>query len=45
MSLSILRFMMLTKSLKLKGHTYLDPIFVGLCGLLSAILGFLKALF
>ena len=36
---------MLTDSLKLKYHDKLDPIFVGLCGLSSAILGFLKAMF
>lgn len=36
---------MLTKSLKLHGHEYLDPIFVGMCGLISAFFGFFKALF
>jgi hypothetical protein len=35
---------MLTKSLKLRGHENLDPVFVGVCGLCSAILGLLKAL-
>lgn len=43
--LSFLRFFMLTSSLKLRGHDKLDPIFVGVCGLCSATLGFLKALF
>ncbi len=42
--LSFLRFFMLTKSLKLRGHENLDPVFVGVCGLCSAILGLLKAL-
>ena len=37
--------MMLTSSLKLPGHKKLDPIFVGGCGVLSATLGFIKALF
>jgi hypothetical protein len=37
--------MMLTSSLKLVGHEKLDPVFVGVCGLLSATLGFIKALF
>ena len=36
---------MLTSSLKLVGHEKLHPIFVGVCGLCSAILGFLKALY
>jgi len=36
---------MLTDSLRLKYHEKLDPIFVGMCGLSSAILGFLKAMF
>jgi hypothetical protein len=35
---------MLTKSLKLRGHQNIDPIFVGVCGLCSAVLGLLKAL-
>ena len=36
---------MLTSSLKLRFHEKLDPIFVGSCGMLSAVLSFLKALF
>lgn len=43
--ISILRFIMLTSSLKLKGYQYLDPIFVGVCGLISSILNFLKTIF
>lgn len=35
---------MLTKSLKLRWHENLDPVFIGVCGLCSATLGFLKAL-
>lgn len=37
--------MMLTSSLELVGHEKLDPVFVGVCGLVSATLGFIKALF
>lgn len=36
---------MLTSSLRLRYHEKLDPIFVGVCGLCSAVLGFLKAMF
>lgn len=36
---------MLISSLKLKGYQYLDPIFVGWCGVGSSILGFLKAFY
>jgi hypothetical protein len=43
--LSFFRFLMLTKSLKLRWHSNLDPVFIGVCGLCSATLGFLKALF
>lgn len=42
--LSFFRFLMLTKSLRLRGHQNLDPVFIGVCGLCSATLGFLKAL-
>lgn len=31
-----MRMIMLTSSLRLIGHKYLDPIFVSLCGLLQA---------
>ena len=36
---------MLTKSLKLTGHEWLDPVYVGGLGVISSILNFLKALF
>jgi hypothetical protein len=36
---------MLTKSLKLSGHEWLDPIYIALLGVTSSILNFLKALF
>lgn len=36
---------MLIKSLKLSGHEWLDPIYVGGLGVCSSILNFLKALF
>lgn len=35
---------MLTKSLKLSGHEWLDPIYIGGLGMVSSILNFLKAL-
>jgi hypothetical protein len=35
---------MLTKSLKLTGHEWLDPIYIGGLGMISSILNFLKAL-
>lgn len=43
--LSIMRFLMLVKSLKLPGYDYFDPVFVSICGLISASLGLFKALF
>jgi hypothetical protein len=36
---------MLTKSLRLSGHEWLDPIYIGGLGMISSILNFLKALF
>jgi hypothetical protein len=45
LTLSGFRIMMLVKSLKLRWHEDLDPVFVGICGVCSATLGFLKALF
>ena len=33
----LMRLIMLTSHLKLVGHSYLDPIFVSICGLLMAI--------
>ena len=36
---------MLIKSLKLNGHEWLDPIYVGALGMCSSILNFLKALY
>jgi hypothetical protein len=39
-----LRFIMLVSALKLVGHKYLDPIFVTLCGLVTAILQVFKSL-
>ena len=36
---------MLISSLKLRGYEKLNPIFVGWCGVTSAILGFLKAFY
>lgn len=36
---------MLIKSLKLSGHEWLDPIYIGGLGVCSSILNFLKALF
>ncbi len=36
---------MLVSSLKLRGHKKLDPIFVGVCGVASSILNFLKAFY
>lgn len=45
LALSVLRFIMLTSSLRLKYHEKLDPVFVGACGLASSILGFMKAMF
>jgi hypothetical protein len=36
---------MLTSSLRLKYHEKLDPVFVGVCGLASSVLGFMKALY
>lgn len=43
--LSIMRFLMLVKSLKLPGYDYFDPVFVSICGLISASLGLFKAFF
>ena len=43
--LSLLRIVMLISSLKLRGHEKLDPIFVGVCGVGSSILNFLKAFY
>lgn len=45
MALSFCRIQMLTKSLKLQGHEWLDPIYVGGLGVISSILNFLKAMF
>ena len=43
--LSVMRFLMLVKSLKLPGYNYFDPIFVSICGLISAGLGLFKVLY
>ncbi|KAM3143342.1 hypothetical protein pb186bvf_004403 [Paramecium bursaria] len=43
--LSILRFFMLTKSLKMKGYQYLDPVFVAFCGFTSASIALFKAVY
>jgi hypothetical protein len=45
LALSFCRIQMLTKSLRLTGHEWLDPIYVGGLGMASSILNFLKALF
>jgi hypothetical protein len=42
---SILRFFMLTKSLKTTGYKYLHPIFVATCGLVSAAISLFKAVY
>lgn len=39
-----MRFIMLVSALKLVGHKYLDPIFVSLCGLITAGLNVFKSL-
>mmetsp|Transcript_16957 Transcript_16957/g.16186 ORF Transcript_16957/g.16186 Transcript_16957/m.16186 type:complete len:81 (-) Transcript_16957:254-496(-) len=39
-----LRMIMLTSSLRLVGHDYLNPIFVSLCGLLQAFTGVFKSM-
>ena len=43
--LSIFRMFMLINSLKLIGHKKLNPVFIGLCGVMSSILGFLKTIY
>ena len=43
--LSLLRFCMLTKSLKMAGYQYLNPIFVASCGLVSAMIALFKAVY
>jgi len=43
--LSVMRFLMLVKSLKLPGYNYFDPVFVSVCGLISAGLGLFKVLY
>jgi len=50
--LSILRFFMLTKSLKMTGYQYLDPVFVACnvsvylaCGLVSSGIALFKAIY
>lgn len=43
--LSVMRFLMLVKSLKLPGYNYFDPIFVSICGVISAGLGLFKVLY
>ena len=44
-AISLLRFVMLTSSLKLRYHDKLDPIFVASCGLFSSVLNFIKTIF
>jgi hypothetical protein len=36
---------MLIKSLQLPGHKHFDPVFVSMCGVISAGLGLFKAIF
>jgi hypothetical protein len=40
-----MRFLMLVKSLKLPGYTYVDPVFVSICGVVSAGLALFKVLY
>ncbi|CAD8109500.1 unnamed protein product [Paramecium sonneborni] len=43
--LSVLRFFMLTKSLRMAGYQYLDPVFVASCGLVSSGIALFKAIY
>ena len=45
MIISLLRYVMLTSSLKLRLHEKLDPIFVGSCGLFSSSLNLIKTIY
>lgn len=45
MVISVLRYIMLTSSLKLRLHEKLDPIFVSSCGLFSSCLNLIKTIY